>query len=92
GNRKTIQSPAGGVVRKINVKEGDKVKAGEVLVQMSQVQAQAQVDSLKDQYYTTLATEGRLLAERDNLSKIRFSPVFDTLKDDPRVAEIIALQ
>ncbi|WP_439237419.1 HlyD family type I secretion periplasmic adaptor subunit [Klebsiella quasipneumoniae] len=92
GNRKTIQSPAGGVVRKIDVKEGDKVKAGEVLVQMSQVQAQAQVDSLKDQYYTTLATEGRLLAERDNLSKIRFSPVFDTLKDDPRVAEIIALQ
>ncbi|AKK84068.1 HlyD family type I secretion periplasmic adaptor subunit [Klebsiella aerogenes] len=92
GNRKTIQSPAGGVVRKIDVKEGDKVKAGEVLVQMSQVQAQAQVDSLKDQYYTTLATEGRLLAERDNLSKIRFSPVFDTLKDDARVAEIIALQ
>ncbi|HDT6510905.1 TPA: HlyD family type I secretion periplasmic adaptor subunit [Klebsiella aerogenes] len=92
GNRKTIQSPAGGVVRKIDVKEGDKVKAGEVLVQMSQVQAQAQVDSLKDQYYTTLATEGRLLAERDNLSKIRFSPVFDTLKDDARVVEIIALQ
>ncbi|MDV0621351.1 HlyD family type I secretion periplasmic adaptor subunit [Klebsiella variicola subsp. variicola] len=92
GNRKTIQSPAGGVIKKIDVKEGDKVKAGEELVQMSQVQAQAQVDSLKDQYYTTLATEGRLLAERDNLSKIRFSPVFDTLKDDPRVAEIIALQ
>lgn len=92
GNRKTIQSPAGGIVRNIAVKEGEKVKAGEVLVQMSQVQAQAQVDSLQDQYYTTLATTGRLLAERDNLSEIRFSPVFDTLKDSPRVAEIIALQ
>lgn len=92
GNRKTIQSPAGGIVRNIAVKEGEKVKAGEVLVQMSQVQAQAQVDSLQDQYYTTLATAGRLLAERDNLSEIRFSPVFDTLKDSPRVAEIIALQ
>ena len=92
GKRKTIQSPAGGIVRNIAVKEGEKVKAGEVLVQMSQVQAQAQVDSLQDQYYTTLATAGRLLAERDNLSEIRFSPVFDTLKDSPRVAEIIALQ
>lgn len=92
GNRKTIQSPTGGIVRNITVKEGEKVKAGEVLVQMSQVQAQAQVDSLQDQYYTTLATAGRLLAERDNLSQIRFSPVFDTLKDSPRVAEIIALQ
>jgi protease secretion system membrane fusion protein len=92
GNRKTIQSPTGGIVRKIDVKEGDIVKAGEVLVQMSQVQAQAQVDSLKDQYYTTLATEGRLLAERDNMSKILFSPVFDSLKNDPRIVEIIALQ
>jgi protease secretion system membrane fusion protein len=92
GNRKTIQSPTGGIVRKIDVKEGDTVKAGEVLVQMSQVQAQAQVDSLKDQYYTTLATEGRLLAERDNMSKILFSPVFDSLKNDPRIVEIIALQ
>lgn len=92
GNRKTVQSPVGGVIKKIDVKEGDKVKAGEELVQMSQVQAQAQVDSLKDQYYTTLATEGRLLAERDNLNKIHFSSVFDTIKDNPRVAEIIALQ
>ncbi|WP_241366535.1 HlyD family type I secretion periplasmic adaptor subunit [Klebsiella quasipneumoniae] len=92
GNRKTVQSPLGGVIKKIVVKEGDKVKAGEELVQMSQVQAQAQVDSLKDQYYTTLATEGRLLAERDNLNKIHFSSVFDTIKDNPRVAEIIALQ
>lgn len=92
GNRKTVQSSVGGVIKKIVVKEGDKVKAGEELVQMSQVQAQAQVDSLKDQYYTTLATEGRLLAERDNLNKIHFSSVFDTIKDNPRVAEIIALQ
>jgi protease secretion system membrane fusion protein len=92
GNRKTIQSPTGGIVKKIDVKEGDKVKAGEVLVQMSKVQAQAQVDSLQDQYYTTLATEDRLLAERDNLSKIQFSSVFDSVKTHPRVAEIIALQ
>ena len=41
GNRKTIQSPAGGIVRNIAVKEGEKVKAGEVLLQMTQVQAQA---------------------------------------------------
>lgn len=92
GNRKTVQAPASGIIKSIAVKEGDKVKAGEVLVQLSQVQAQAQVESLRDQYYTTLATEGRLLAERDGLSKIAFSPVFEQIKDQPRVAEIIALQ
>ncbi|WP_262033899.1 HlyD family type I secretion periplasmic adaptor subunit [Serratia liquefaciens] len=92
GNRKTVQAPASGIIKSITVKEGDRVKAGEVLVQLSQVQAQAQVDSLRDQYYTTLATEGRLLAERDGLSKVTFSPVFEQLQAQPRVAEIIALQ
>ncbi|MFI8418282.1 HlyD family type I secretion periplasmic adaptor subunit [Serratia sp. NPDC078593] len=92
GNRKTVQAPASGIIKNILVKEGDKVKAGEVLVQLSQVQAQAQVDSLRDQYYTTLATEGRLLAERDGLSAIAFSPVLEQVQTQPRVAEIIALQ
>lgn len=92
GNRKTVQAPASGIIKNIAVKDGDKVKAGEVLVQLSQVQAQAQVDSLRDQYYTTLATEGRLLAERDGLSNVTFSPIFAQIKTQPRVAEIIALQ
>ncbi|MGA9618829.1 MAG: biotin/lipoyl-binding protein, partial [Serratia proteamaculans] len=92
GNRKTVQAPASGIIKSITVKEGDKVKAGEVLVQLSQVQAQAQVDSLRDQYYTTLASEGRLLAERDGLGKVTFSPVFQSIQAQPRVAEIIALQ
>lgn len=73
GNRKTVQAPAGGIIKSILVKEGDRVKAGEMLVQLSQVQAQAQVDSFRVQYYTTLATEGRLLAERDGASQITFS-------------------
>lgn len=92
GNRKTVQAPASGIIKNIAVREGDRVKAGEVLVQLSQVQAQSQVDSLQDQYLTTLATEGRLLAERDGEPGITFSPLFDAVKDKPRVAEIITLQ
>ncbi|CAI1008894.1 HlyD family type I secretion periplasmic adaptor subunit [Serratia entomophila] len=92
GNRKTVQAPAGGIIKSIKVKEGDKVKAGEVLVQLSQIQAQAQVDSLSDQYYTTLASEARLIAERDGLNAITFSPVLEKLSNQPRVAEILTLQ
>ncbi|MCK8242077.1 HlyD family secretion protein, partial [Erwinia amylovora] len=54
GNSKTVQAPASGIINNIAVKEGDNVKAGAILVQLSQVQAQAQVDSLRDRYYTTL--------------------------------------
>lgn len=31
GNRKTVQAPASGIIKNIVVKDGDKVKAGEVL-------------------------------------------------------------
>ena len=55
------------------------------------MQAQAQVDSLRDQYYTTLATEGRLLAEQDGLSKVTFS-LFSLRLRISRVSRIIALQ
>lgn len=92
GNRKTVQAPASGIIKSIKVKEGDSVKAGEVLVQLSQVQAQAQVDSLSDQYYTTLASEARLVAERDGRDAITFSPELEKLAGEARIAEILTLQ
>ena len=92
GNRKTVQAPGGGIISKISVRDGDNVKAGDVLVQLNQVQAQAQVDSLRDQYYTTLASEGRLLAERDGKNHITFSPLLDEVKEKARVNDIVALQ
>ncbi|WP_261140077.1 HlyD family type I secretion periplasmic adaptor subunit, partial [Serratia entomophila] len=45
-----------------------------------------------DQYYTTLASEARLIAERDGLNAITFSPVLEKLSNQPRVAEILTLQ
>ncbi|CAI0821386.1 HlyD family type I secretion periplasmic adaptor subunit [Serratia entomophila] len=92
GNRKTVQTPAGGIISNILVKDGDRVKTGDVLVQLSQVQAQAQVAALSDQYYTTLASEARLTAERDGRKAITFAPALKKLSDEPRVAEILALQ
>ncbi|CAI0840743.1 MULTISPECIES: HlyD family type I secretion periplasmic adaptor subunit [Serratia] len=92
GNRKTVQAPASGIINNILVKEGEKVKAGQILVQLSQTQVQAQVDSLRDQYFTTLASSGRLLAERDGLKSVTFSPVLQAIQTQPRVAEILALQ
>lgn len=92
GNRKTVQAPGSGIISKISVRDGDSVKAGDVLVQLNQVQAQAQVDALRERYYTTLASEGRLLAERDGLTRITFSPLLDGVKEKARVADILALQ
>ncbi|MDC9595646.1 HlyD family type I secretion periplasmic adaptor subunit [Xenorhabdus anantnagensis] len=92
GNRKTVQSPVNGIIRQIQVKEGEQVKAGQVLVQLSQVQVNAQIDSLKQQFYTTLATEARLLAEQQGRDAVVFPPTLLNQQSEPRIDEIIALQ
>ncbi|WP_338884421.1 HlyD family type I secretion periplasmic adaptor subunit [Xenorhabdus sp. TH1] len=92
GNRKTIQSPFNGIISQIQVKEGEHVKAGQVLVQLSQVQVNAQIDSLKQQFYTTLATEARLLAEQQGQDAIIFPPMLLDQPSEPRINETLALQ
>ncbi|MBI6548923.1 HlyD family type I secretion periplasmic adaptor subunit [Xenorhabdus lircayensis] len=92
GNRKTVQSPVNGIIRQIQVKEGEHVKAGQVLVQLSQVQVNAQIDSLKQQLYTTLATESRLLAEQQSQDDIVFPSTLLAQQSEPRIHDILALQ
>lgn len=69
-NRKTIQHLEGGVVRKIHVKEGQAVKAGDLLVELDDTVTGANVELLSAQLAEAIAREARLLAERDDLAEI----------------------
>lgn len=55
GSVKEIQAPLGGVVSSIEVKEGDRVAKGQVLVRFDQTAAQAQLASLKEVRNSLLA-------------------------------------
>lgn len=74
GNRKQIQHPTGGIVDDILVKDGDEVRAGQVLVRMNAVQARSQLDSARAQYLTELAVKARLVAEATGAKAIAFPP------------------
>jgi protease secretion system membrane fusion protein len=91
-NRKTVQHMAGGTVQQILVKDGDVVKAGQVLVRMNPVVAQSAVDMTEGQYLSALATAARLQAERDGRRTITFPPELLKRKDDARVADVMNLQ
>ncbi|WP_426178275.1 HlyD family type I secretion periplasmic adaptor subunit [Massilia sp. TWR1-2-2] len=91
-SRKSVQHLTGGTIAEIHVKEGDTVKAGQVLVRMNDVLVKSQADSTLSQYYTARAAEARLLAERDGKSTIQFPPALEQERKDPRVAAVIALQ
>jgi HlyD family type I secretion membrane fusion protein len=90
GNRKTIQHLEGGMLRKILVHEGQKVKAGQILFELDPTQANAAAGITKNQYVTLKAMEARLLAERDQRPTISFPAELLSLRNDPMVARAIA--
>lgn len=91
-NKKAIQHPTGGTVDQILVKEGDVVKAGDELVRLNNIQAKANADTTRVQYYTARAAEARLLSERDGKSRINFPDELQTVENDSRVTSYISMQ
>lgn len=91
-NRKAIQHQTGGTVKEILVKDGDLVKAGQVLVRMNGTVVKSNYDTSQAQYLTALANQARLQAERDGLKTIKFPAEIEQHKNEPRVMELITLQ
>ena len=91
-SRKVIQHPTGGIVEEILVKEGNTVKAGQILIMMNATQAKALAEISRVQYFTARAVEARLTAERDGAGSIRFPAEMEDARHDPRVMANINLQ
>jgi HlyD family type I secretion membrane fusion protein len=89
-NRQTVQHYEGGIVRKIMVHEGDHVRAGQVLFELNPVQADAALESARNQLFSLLAKADRLAAERDNRPSITFSPEVVSQAGEPVVARAMA--
>ncbi|MCV9878229.1 HlyD family type I secretion periplasmic adaptor subunit [Brenneria izbisi] len=92
GNRKTVQHHQGGIVKKILVREGDDVKAGQVLITLNEVEARTTSEGLATQYRLLVAREARLLAERRGLNDLVIAANLLPLREQPEMVEILALQ
>jgi HlyD family type I secretion membrane fusion protein len=91
-SRKKIQHPEGGVVKDIRVKDGTRVKAGDVLIRLDETKAGAAYGVVRGGRDVALATSARLEAERDERSAIAFPSELLARKDDLQVAEILRSQ
>lgn len=91
-NRKDIQHLEGGIVKDILVKEGSRVKAGDVLVRLDPTTAEARQGLIYSQWMAAKVTEARLIAERDNANAVTFPPVLleNSLHDKETEAAIDA--
>ncbi|AZC25933.1 MULTISPECIES: HlyD family type I secretion periplasmic adaptor subunit [Pseudomonas] len=92
GHRKTVQHQSGGIVERIEVKEGQRVGAGQVLLRLNETPLRAQMQSLRSQYLGSLASEARLNAEREGTPQITFDPQLLALAGEPEVAASLTLQ
>ncbi|MER8646495.1 HlyD family type I secretion periplasmic adaptor subunit [Mesorhizobium sp. M1252] len=89
-NVKKVQHPTGGVVGEIRVREGDRVKAGDILVRLDETTTRANLAIVSkglDEFYARLA---RLEAERDGKDTISFPDVLTSRRDEAGVAASMA--
>lgn len=85
---RTIEHLEGGLVREIHAREGDRVRAGDVLISIDVTSTQAEADALADRRLTRLAEQARIAAESAGAKTLAPPPELD-----PEVAgEVIAAE
>jgi HlyD family secretion protein len=85
-NVKKVQHPTGGVVSEIKVREGDAVKAGDVLIRLDDTVTRAGLAIVAKGLDEFEARRSRLTAERDGSEEIPFPDALKSRSADPIVA------
>ena len=85
-NVKKVQHPTGGVVGKLNVQDGDRVKAGDILVQLDDTVTRANLAIVTKGLDEFAARKARLEAERDGSESVTFPPTLLARASEPSVA------
>jgi HlyD family secretion protein len=91
GTRRTIQHFEGGIVREILARDGDRVRAGQVLMRLEQPQAAQQTETMRSQRWALLAQDARLVAELEGAESVRFPSIL-TAADEPRALDAMTGQ
>ena len=92
GNRQSVQHRDGGVITAIHVREGQHVRAGDVLIELSAPELKASERALTSDYLTLLAQRARLLAERSGQRDFAPPPEFASLSPADREIAVQVMQ
>jgi HlyD family secretion protein len=90
GNYKAVQHLEGGIVSKILVHNGDRVKSGQVLVHVDDTQAKASMSSTAAKVTELAIQEARLIAERDRKESFSIPEGIDA--SAPEIAKTLQAQ
>jgi HlyD family secretion protein len=89
-NVKKVQHPTGGVVGEVRVRDGDVVKAGDIVVRLDETVVRASLAIVVKTLNGLYARAARLEAEQRGLDKIVFPAALTDRADDPDVRDVMA--
>ena len=91
-NVKTLRHKEGGIVAEIFVRNGDVVQAGDLLLRLDDAVTRANLAVVRQQLDELVATEARLIAERDNAADIVFPESLTRRASDAEISRILTGQ
>ena len=89
-NVKKVQHPTGGVVGVVRVRDGDVVKAGDIVVRLDETVVKASLAIVVKTLNGLWARAARLEAEQRGLDQIKFPTMLTDRADDPDVRDVMA--
>ena len=89
-NVKKVQHPTGGVVGELFVRDGDHVKAGDVLLRLDETVTRANLAIVNKGLIELYARKARLAAERDGADAMAVPPELTNRQNEPDVKEALA--
>ncbi|AWI87025.1 HlyD family type I secretion periplasmic adaptor subunit [Methylobacterium sp. DM1] len=91
-SRKVVQHFEGGMVQAVLVRDGQTVRAGDVLLRIDPVQSQASADLFRNQLDAALVLEARLRAEQAQSDDLHLPADISARRDEPALARMIGDQ
>src|SRR3954465_7961795 len=88
-NVKKVQHPTGGIVGELRVRDGDRVKQGDILVRLDETVTRSNLAIVTKGLDELYARRARLESERDGNPTIKFPDSILQRETDPDVASIL---
>ncbi|MBR0793763.1 HlyD family type I secretion periplasmic adaptor subunit, partial [Bradyrhizobium manausense] len=88
-NVKKVQHPTGGVVGELRVRDGVRVRAGDVVIRLDETVTRANLAIVVKGIDELMARQARLEAERDDLEDIRFPSTLARRLQNPDIRQVV---
>jgi HlyD family secretion protein len=89
-NVKKVQHPTGGVVAELNVRDGDQVKSGDIVIKLDDTQTRANLQIVTKGLDELMARRAREETELEGAESIAFPADLLQRKDDPEIARLVS--